>query len=191
MKENRVLGYALTAILPAICSIALGVLLFRENVFNRAGVGFQFISLGTIGGIVYASLLYLPKLPSILIAILLLVLDEVLLHSYRLTYPWEDVLYFLGLCVVLWLSAGYFHKRLRHVVLARMLIIGALTGISYVIVTVVLYVAIRLIPSMPAFNLTQMFYYDSAQGFLLGSSLGAGVELAESFLRRIARDKGV
>lgn len=179
MKQRRLWQFILAVVLPAFCSIAAGFFLFRSNALNQAGTGFQFISLGTIGGIVYASFRFLSKLPALAITLVLLILDEALLHSSHWSFVWEDTLYFIVLSAVLLLSATYFVERLKGVLLARLLIIASLMGIGYAIVAIILYIAVRFIPSVPGFNLTQMIYYDSAQGFLLGSALGLGVELSE------------
>ena len=58
-------------------------------------------------------------------------------------------------------------------------------GILYLIVAIIMYIAAKIVPSLPGVYLTQMIYYESAQGFLVGSGLGVGIELSEYFLSRL------
>ncbi len=185
MNERRFLKFIITAALPAAFSIALGIFLFRSNAFNKLESGFQFVSFGVIGGIIYSSFRFLGRLKAVGIAVLLLVLDEVLLHSTYWSFILDLTLHYIGLCAVLYVSTVYFFRKLHGAAFGRLLILGALMGILYLIVAIIMYIAAKIVPSLPGVYLTQMIYYESAQGFLVGSGLGVGIELSEYFLSRL------
>ncbi len=187
MNREKWKQFLLMALLAAVGSILVGVAFFGHNIFDKNRVGFQFLSFGIIGGFLFSSFKYLKLWIAGVVVVLLLVLNEALLHSGNWDFIWQDILYYVAVSVSLFIVARYYFPKLAGVVLARLLAVSSLMSVTYIIVTVIFYFVFLGNPSIPRFNLSQMVYYDLAQGFLLGLGLGAGIEAADYVLRKTAR----
>ena len=81
MKRDKWIQFLLFALLAAVGSILVGLLFFNRLIFVTERVGFQFLSLGIIGGVLFSSFRFLKKWIALIVLVVLLVLDEGLLHS--------------------------------------------------------------------------------------------------------------
>ena len=188
MKRDKWIQFLLFALLAAVGSILVGLLFFNRLIFVTERVGFQFLSLGIIGGVLFSSFRFLKKWIALIVLVVLLVLDEGLLHSGNWDFIWQDVLYYVALSGSIFLFAVYYYPKLADAVFSRLLTIGSLTALSFVIVTIITYFIFEANPAIPRFNLAQMIYYDLAQGFLVGFGLGAGIEGAEFVMKKTMKN---
>lgn len=188
MDKEKWMHFLLTALLPAVGSIAIGLAFFQRGIFNTERIGFQFLSFGIIGGLVFAGFRYLNKWIAAAVVVVLLVLDEAILHSGNWGFIWQDVLYFVGVCGAVILFAEYYFPRAAGAMFGRLLTISSLLTIMYAVVAVIFFFIFQSNPAIPRFNISQMVYYDLAQGFLLGFGLGAGIEAADYVIRKTAKD---
>lgn len=81
---------ALRSIIPIICSIVIGFLFYRWNVFDPGGPTFQFVQSAALASVFYYSRIYAGKRNAY--AVLLMLFLGVLLesHSTRLMYVLRD-----------------------------------------------------------------------------------------------------
>lgn len=180
--------FALSALLAAVASIIIGLVFWGRAMFAEMRIGFQFLSFGISGGILFSSFRFLKKWISVVVFLVLIVLVEVGLHGADRHFIWQDALYFVALSGALFVFARYYFPKLAGAVFSRILTISSLLAAFYILVTVIFYFVFAANPAIPRFNLSQMIYYDLAQGYLLGFGLGAGIEAAEFVVSRtIAR----
>lgn len=176
----------ITTILTTVGTTIVGYLMFRSAIFNPDDLSFQFVSFGLIGGIILSSFRLLSKPQAVFIFILFFILD-VLPRSLGVSDAWlHEAVYYLGFTMAIITFASYVFDRLRGMIVARILIVSAGTAIVYIIIAIVLYVIFRVTASELYLNLTQMIYFNLAQGFLLGLGFGEGIEMAEVILNRIS-----
>lgn len=187
MSKDKVIHFLLNALLGAVGAILVGLIFFGRGVFDVNRVGYQFISFGIAGGILFSSFLFLKKWIAGIIFIVLLILNEALLHIGNWDFIWQDVLYFAAMSAALFVFAEYYFPRLSATVLSRLLALSSLFAVGYIVVTVIFYFIFTANPAVPRFNLSQMIYYDLAQGFLVGFGLGAGIEGAQFVIKRTTR----
>ena len=187
MNREKWKQFLLMALLAAVGSMLVGVVFFGHNIFDKNRVGFQFLSFGIIGGFLFSSFRYLRLWIAGVVVVVLLVLNEALLHSGNWDFIWQDVLYYVAVSVSLFIFAEYYFTKLAGVALSRLLTVSSLMSVTFTIVTVIFYFVFLGNPSIPRFNLSQMVYYDLAQGFLLGLGLGAGIEAADYVIRKTTR----
>ncbi len=190
MNKEKWKEFLLTALLAAVGAIVMGLIFFGHGIFDKNRVGFQFLSFGIVGGFLFASFRYLKLWIAAIIFVALLALDEAVLHSGNWDFVWQDVLYFVAVSASLFAFARYYFARLGGAVLGRLLTLSALVAAAYIIVTIAFYFIFLGNPMIPRFNLSQMVYYDLAQGFLLGSGLGAGLEVADFVIRKTSKGSG-
>lgn len=188
MKRDKWIQFLLFALLAAVGSILVGLLFFDRMIFDKERVGFQFLSFGIIGGVLFSSFRFLKKWIALIILVVLLVLDEGILHSGNWDFIWQDVLYYVALSGTLFMFAVYYYPKLAGAAFSRLLTVSSLMAVSFSIVTVIFYFIFSANPSIPRFNLGQMIYYDLAQGFLVGFGLGAGIEGAEFVVKRTMKN---
>ncbi|MCL4539217.1 MAG: hypothetical protein M1469_00915 [Bacteroidetes bacterium] len=186
MSGEKLKPFFITALLAAVGSIIIGLLLFHQRIFDIGRGVFQFLSFGIIGSAVFSGFRFLKRWVAILIVLLLVILSEILLMSAGRALLWQDVLYYAGLCGALGVFSDYYFPKLTDAVLNRLLVLSSLLAMSYVVVTVIIYLVYQSIPSMPQVSLSQMIYYDLSQGFLIGLGIGGGIEVAELFIRKLA-----
>lgn len=184
MNRDNVIGFLLNALLAAVGAIVVGLVFFNRGIFDANRVGYQFLSFGIIGGILFSSFHFLRKWISGIIFLALLVLNEALLHLGNWDFIWQDVLYFVAMSAALFVFSEYYFRRLSTTLLSRLFALSSLFAIGYIIVTVVFYFIFTANPAVPRFNLSQMIYYDLAQGFLVGFGLGAGIEGAQFVIKK-------
>ncbi len=187
MNREKWMHFLLTALLPAVGSIVVGLAFFQRGIFNTERIGFQFLSFGIIGGLVFASFRYLNKWIAVAVVVVLLVLDEAMLHSGNWGFVWQDILYYVGVCGAVVLFAEYYFPRAVGAMFGRLLTISSLLSIMYAIVAVIFFFIFQANPAIPRFNISQMLYYDLAQGFLVGFGLGLGIEAADYVITKTGR----
>jgi hypothetical protein len=188
MDREKLKQFLLVALLAAVGSILIGLLFFGRGIFDKNRVGFQFLSFGIMGGFLFSSFRYLQKWIAGLLIVVLLVANELVLHSGNWDFIWQDVLYYLGTASALLIFAAYYFPKLAGTFLGRLLALSSLAAVAFSIVTVIFYFIFLQNPSIPRFNLSQMIYYDLSQGFLLGFGLGLGIEAADFVIRKTQRN---
>ncbi len=185
MDGEKLKRFFITLLFCAVGAVVIGLLLFQQRIFLAGRGAFQFLSFGIIGSAVLSGFRYLNRWIAVVVVLVLVILNERLLISAGQAVLWQDVLYYAGLCAALIVSAKYYSPRLSRAVLDRLLVVSSLLAVSYAVVTVIIYLAYRSIPSMPQVSLSQILYYDIAQGFIIGIGIGGGLELAEVVIRRL------
>lgn len=183
MNKNNLIHFLLDALLAAVGAILIGLIFFGRGIFDTNRVGYQFLSFGIMGGFLFSSFRFLKKWIAAIIFVALLVLNEAVLHLGNWDFIWQDVLYFVAMSAALFISSEYYFPRLAETMFGRLLALSSLFAIGYIVVTVIFYFIFAANPAIPRFNLSQMIYYDLAQGFLVGFGLGAGIEAAEYVIR--------
>lgn len=187
MSKEKLIPFLLNALLAAVGAIIVGLIFFGRGIFDTNRVGYQFLSFGIMGGFLFSSFRFLRKWMAAIVFIVLLVLNEAILHLGNWDFIWQDVLYYLAMSTSLLIFAAYYLPKVSGSVLGGLLTVSSLFAISYAVVTVIFYFIFLSNPSVPRFNLSQMLYYDLAQGFLVGFGLGAGLEGAEYVIRRTVK----
>ena len=186
MGGEKIKPFFIALLFCASGAVVIGLLLFQQRIFLAGRGVFQFLSFGIIGSAILSGFRYLNRWLAIVIVLILVILNEMLLISAGQAILWQDILYYAGLCEGLIVSAKYYFPRLSRAALDRLLVVSSLLAVSYAVVTVIIYLAYRSIPSVPQVSLSQMIYYDIAQGFLIGIGIGGGLELAEAVIRRLS-----
>lgn len=185
-KRMNVIRFVITTILTTAGTSVVGYLLFGSVIFKPDDLPFQFVSFGIIGGIIFSSFGFLSKPQAAVTFILLFILD-VIPRSLGSSDSWlHEAVYFIGFTFAIITFKSYFFDRLHRMAVARTLIAGGGIASVYVVITVILYIIFLVTANELNLNLTQMIYFNVAQGFLLGLGLGAGIETAEFVLNRIA-----
>ncbi len=184
MKSDKWKQFVLSALLAAVASIIVGLVFFGRMMFNEMRIGFQFFSFGIGGGILFSSFRFLKKWIAAVVFLVLIVLIEFGFHHADRQFIWQDALYFVALSGSILLFAKYYFEKLVDAVFSRILSLSSLLAAAYVLVAVIFYFVFAANPAIPRFNLSQMIYYDIAQGYLLGFGLGAGIEFAEFVAKR-------
>ncbi len=187
MNKEKVIRFLLNALLAAVGAIIVGLAFFGRGIFDTNRVGYQFLSFGIMGGFLFSSFQFLKKWIAAIVFVALLVLNEAVLHLGNWDFIWQDVLYYLAMSVSILVFTWYYLPRFAGSVMGKLLTISSLFAISYGIVTVVFYFIFISNPAIPRFNLSQMLYYDLAQGFLVGFGLGAGIEVADYVIAKTVR----
>ena len=188
MKKDKIIEFLLDALLAAAGAILVGLIFFGRGIFDSNRVGYQFLSFGIIGGILFSSFRFLKLWMAAIIFAVFLVLNEAVLHLGNWDFIWQDVLYFLAMSSSIFLFAKYYMPRLAGTILSRLFAVSGMFAVGFTIVTIVFYFIFAANPNIPRFNLAQMIYYDLAQGFLLGFGIGAGIEGAEFVIKRTLRN---
>lgn len=179
--------FVLFAISAAVGSIITGLIFFGRGIFAEMRIGFQFITFGIAGGILFSSFRYLKKWVAAIVFVVLLIINEIIVHRADTYFIWQDALYFVAVSAALFVFTQYYLSRMSGAVFGRILALSSLVAACYVVVTVIFYLVFAADPSMPHFALPQMIYYDLAQGYLLGLGLGAGLEAGGFVVRRTAK----
>ncbi len=186
MKGGTLKRFFVTAILAALGSVVVGFIFFHARLFDIGRGGYQFLSFGIIGGAVFAAFRFFDKRNAVLILLILVVLNEVLLNATGRAVLWQDLLYYAGLCAAVILFSEYYFRKLAEAALVRLPVLTSLLALNYLVVAVIIYLFYQSNPSVPQLNLSQIIYYDLAQGFLIGLGLGLGIEVAEYILKKPA-----
>ncbi len=188
MKKDKIIEFLLDALLAAVGAILVGLIFFGRGIFDSNRVGYQFLSFGIIGGVLFSSFRFLKLWIAAIIFVVFLVLNEAVLHLGNWDFIWQDVLYFLAMASSIFLFAKYYMPRLSGTILSRLFAVSGMFAIGFTIVTIIFFFIFSANPNIPRFNLAQMIYYDLAQGFLLGFGIGAGIEGAEFVTKRTLRN---
>lgn len=187
MNAEKWKQFALFAICAAVVSVVVGLIFFGGAIISEMRIGFQFLSFGIAGGILFSSFRFLKKWIAAIVFVVLLIINEVIVHRADTYFIWQDALYFVAVSASLFVFAEYYFSKLSGAVFARILALSSLVAAGYIVVTVIFYLVFAADPSMPHFALPQMIYYDLAQGYLLGLGLGAGIEAGGFVIKRTAK----
>ncbi len=90
---SRVQQFVLRALVPIICSIVLGFIIFQGGVFHRTHGSFQFVWSAVVASVFYHLLVLLRPRDAYLGLILLLMLTFVAARSTRPGYILRDIFY--------------------------------------------------------------------------------------------------
>jgi hypothetical protein len=183
-SSERLVKFVVTSLLAATTTAVIGFIFFQSAIFEINGSSFQFLTFGIAGGMIFSTFRFLSKQQAAFSIILLLVLDLVLDRSTTWRFMLRDAIYYFGITAAIFLFAYYFFNKLRGVLLARILVLGSTIALSYLAITIILYLV--FLPSSNGFSpdLSQMIYFNLSQGFLIGLGIGIGIELAERALKR-------
>jgi len=175
---QRIKEFLQIVFLASICSIILGFLFFRSDVFQMTHPAFGFIAFGLIGSITFGALKMFSPSRALAALLFLLVVNEVLTKPPEVTLFLRDVLFTIGLGAAIFLFHRLFYIQISTMPMARSLILGSLTAISATVFTVVLNLLLIAFFEPLSSDLLHAISVNLMIGFLVGVGLGVGFEIA-------------
>ncbi len=169
----------LEIIVYAVCgivgSVLVGLIAYGPKIFLFGDRGFQFITLGVIGALIFALLKYHRWWSAALIVLLAAVVQfirfSVMQFDFNVTFifvRWTIVSGFLIFGI-----ACLFRTRIKKIPIGKFLLLGCALALLYVVNTLVRSMPIRT--PIPA----NVLVYNALLGFFVGSGLGLGIEIGE------------
>ena len=170
-----------TTFIASLCSILLGFVFFRFNVFQITSPAFQFVLFGFYASFLYAVFRATTFRKSAGVFFLLIILHELVLKSTSFYFVLRDLVFLTALAAAVYVFHQYFFGRLSHFPLSRPLILSALFSLFSIVATSVLWMIHSLLQST---FITGMSFAGSAnllqgfEGVLIGLGVGIGIELS-------------
>ncbi len=179
--DRKIIRFAATSLFAAAGTIIIGFIIFQSAIFQMNNNAFQFVAFGIVGGIIFSTFRFLSRFQATAAMLLLFVLDMALERSTTWKFILPDVLYYFGFTIAIFFFAYYYFDKLHGVIIGRVLMLSSIAALSYVVITIILYLVFLVTSNEFGLNLLQMIYFNLSQGFLIGFGLGAGIEAGEWF----------
>jgi hypothetical protein len=187
-STSRVQQFILHSLVPIICSIAVGFILFQDGVFHRSNGSFQFLWSAVVASVVYNLLLFLRPRDASAGLLLLLMATLLTTESTRVAFILRDIFYVGAIGAAIMMYFRYF-KQGAHLHYAYSAItLAGIYGVVYVIAGEIHLAIIRtFVMEDTGGNIVLVAENTAFFGLLIGFAVGAGISLADKIFGQIKK----
>ena len=176
----RILLYFLFGV--AGCIIA-GLFFFGPSMFSIAHDGFQFITVGIAGAMIFTIVRFYNKWAA---ALIVLVLALILLISFKVLkfqHVISPAVWALGTGYTLFGMACLFRTKVGKIPIGKFLLVGLAVSLFYVIL-----VLLTMAPFIRPFPINALLI-NAVPGFFVGGGLGLGIEVGDLLGQLLTKEK--
>jgi len=178
--ESRIRDFLLYCVAPIACSIALGFLFYRENVFNRYSGSFQFVSSAVVATVYYYLRLFVRLRDAFLGFLILLVITFLTTGSTQPVYILRDILYVAAIGAAIELYLRFFRSGAHLNVLYPAVALAGLYSLSYLLFSELHLGIIQSSGSdIHTGNAVSLASTVTMFGTLIGAAVGVGISLGD------------
>jgi hypothetical protein len=176
------------SIVPVLCSMLVGYLLFQDNIFNRTYGVFQFTWSAVVAAIFYYMLVMLRQRDAVLGLIVLFGLTLLTTGSTTFSNITRDILYFGSTVASSYVYFLYFRSDTPENYARPAFLFGGIYGILYSIAIAAQVIIVRnFVPGDPEAAISHVVTNGAFFGVLIGFAVGAGISINEKFFGAKAR----
>lgn len=184
-QSSRVQQFFLHAIIPILCSVALGFILFRNGVFNRHQGSFQFIWSAVVASLFYYLLTNIRRRDAVLGFVVLLGLTFLTTGSTTFTWLLRDVLYTAAIGISVFLYFIYYRQYAKLHMFSPAILLAGIYGVVNVLASEILLWCNRNFALEGAtWDVAGVASTGAFFGLLIGFAVGCGIILADKLFDR-------
>ncbi len=165
-------------------SVLVGMLFTNYAIFNVSSPGFQFLAYAVIASGFYTMLRLSSEKNALLLLGILFLIYLYITRSSELLPIFRNFMVIAGITIVTLIFQKIIDKTFDEISFGKFLIWGALFGIVYIAVTMV------LVGIMGSENSGYYYMNNLRLGFLMGIGLGLGLEISNLIDRLIFKSAG-
>ncbi len=184
-KTSRFLSHALV---PVLCSIALGYIFCGTDVFNPFHGTSQFAHTPIIASVFYFLLVLGNSRNAYAGLFALLVLTVLSTHSTTAIFIARDILYFAVIVIAVLVYFKYFKQAARTNQFYTAITMAGLYAVAYVITSEIHLAILRDSGSDAPQTVAGMATFSAFYGVVIGFAVGGGITLADMLLGAIEDD---
>ncbi len=177
---SKVQQFILQAIVPILCSIAIGFVFNQGNVFDRHYGAFQFVWSGVVASVFYYLLVFVRLRDAVLGFMVLFLLTFLTTESTRLAFILRDIFYVGGIGLSIFIFFRYFRQSLAHNFAYAPFMLAGIYAVMYMVTSEIHWGILRTFVmedtggSAVGLASTATFF-----GVLIGFAVGCGIALNE------------
>ncbi len=166
---------ALITVVGWAATVAVGLIVYGDNVFRPSSAAFAFLSYGLSGAFIFA-FYHVRSVSETVIAAVIVSAAQFIVGL--LWFPWLNALVWsYGVNMPVVALAFMFERKLAHFKQAKFTVVALVYSVMFVLLTLFVTV-LSGVEMMPA----SLFRDNWLDGLLIGLGLGLGVEGAEAFI---------
>jgi hypothetical protein len=186
---SKIQQFVLHALVPVICSIALGYLFYQEGVFNRYHGSFQFVWSAVVASVFYYLLVFLRSRDAYLGFLVLLMLTYLTTESTRPAFILRDIFYIGAIGASVFVYFHYFRQSAQSNYAYSAVTLAGIYGLVYIVASEI---HLGIIRGFGMENTGGDFVGLAATGaffgVLIGFAVGAGITIARKLFGQIKND---
>jgi len=181
-KSSKVQQFIMHALVPMICSVVLGFVIYQDGVFNRQHGSFQFVWTGVVASIFYYLLVFMRSRDAYLGLFLLLLLTFVTTQSTRAAFILRDIFYIGAVGASIFIYFNYFRQSAHIHIAYPAVTLAGIYSIMYIVASEIhLGIVQTLDLGMTGASIVGIASSSAYFGVLIGFAVGSGIALAEKF----------